>query len=307
MPLETLLEQMPYELPPLAEELELEEVSGPLPKVSSVLEEVDPLATASNSVTSSVEAISECDEEEDWICEMRKLSGDFDEGDRTPPGNSIDVVLECVHTAFADLASMPVWQRSVVKSVKVGKSWRIGPRHQPQLWSRLVPDIADLPQPDLFELSLDAPCLYLRRLALDVMLLANDVLLRQPAFVLWHGVEIGLCNAEGMQPQFTFRALLDRAAIRSLQASVLQSVLPRRSCSPSMCAMSTQRLGCHPPNNAATCYGCAPLRQECAALDRVGAAYDAEDQDEEEIDGSQYLDCRNVVPSCRRQQFEVVF
>jgi len=323
MRLETLLEQMPYELSTLieVEELELEELSGPPPKACGIveeLEEIDPLATASNSVSSSdAGVISEGGEAEDWICELRKLSGEFDE---EAPGTSIDVVLDCVHTAFADLASMPAWQRSIAKSVKLGKPWRIGPRHQPQFWSRLVPDIADLPQPDLFELSVDAPCMYLRRLALDMPLMANGVVLRQPAFVLWHGVEIGLCNAEGTEPQFIFRALLDRGAIRSLQASLLESISPGMSCSPSMCVMRTQRLSCHPSdNNPVTCYGCAPPRQDHAVMRRAGVAGDVafrpglrnqhheeEDDDEEETEGSP-LDCRNVLPLSRRRQFEVVF
>jgi len=247
-------------------------------------------------------------EEEDWSYQLRKLSGDFDEEDRTRPGTSIDVVLECVHTDFADLASMPAWQRSVAKSVKLGKSWRIGPRHQPQLWSRLVPDISDLAQPDLFELSLDGPCLYLRRLALDVPLLVNGVMLRQPALVLWHGVEIGLHSAEGLQPQVAFRALLDRATIRFLKAT-LASVSAGMSCSP----LRMQRLRCHPSDNPFACYGCMPPRQGRTGIDRAGIAFDVAqrpgltDQYEEEADGSPYLDCRNVMPPCRRQQFEVVF
>mmetsp|Transcript_3462 Transcript_3462/g.6599 ORF Transcript_3462/g.6599 Transcript_3462/m.6599 type:complete len:153 (-) Transcript_3462:208-666(-) len=133
------------------------------------------------------------------------------------------------------------------------------------------------------------------------------------AFVLWHGVEIGLCNAEGTAPQFIFRCFLDRATIKSLRASLLESVSPGMSCSPSMCVMRTQRLSCPPSDNALSCYGCASSRQERAVLDCAGVACDVArqtgltNQHEEETEGSQYLDCRNVMPSCRRQQFEVVF
>mmetsp|Transcript_3460 Transcript_3460/g.6593 ORF Transcript_3460/g.6593 Transcript_3460/m.6593 type:complete len:139 (-) Transcript_3460:208-624(-) len=119
------------------------------------------------------------------------------------------------------------------------------------------------------------------------------------AFVLWHGVEIGLCSAEGTAPQFTFRSFLDCPAIKSLRAF--------------LCVMKTQRFSCHLSDNAISSYGCASSRQERAVLDCAGVACDVArqtgltNQHEEETEGSQYLDCRNVMPSCRRQQFEVVF
>mmetsp|Transcript_2897 Transcript_2897/g.8663 ORF Transcript_2897/g.8663 Transcript_2897/m.8663 type:complete len:155 (+) Transcript_2897:3-467(+) len=122
---------------------------------------------------------------------------------------------------------METWQRSMVKSVRAGKSWQVGPRHQPHLFRRLAPDVGSLPPPDLFELALEAPCLYLRRLALDMPLLLNGVPLRQPAFVLWHEVEIGLCYMEGGAPQFTFRVLLDASCSRSLTAALRESRLLR--------------------------------------------------------------------------------
>jgi len=92
---------------------------------------------------------------------------------------------------------------------------------QPQTFSHLVPDIAELPEEhqtgdSFFELAWQPPCLYLRKPTHATPLLVNSALVRQLTYVLLHNVEIGLCDPDTGNPCLSFRTLRDAAARQAI-------------------------------------------------------------------------------------------
>merc|ERR1712242_205520 len=121
-----------------------------------------------------------------------------------------------------NIANLPRWQRCLMKKVAMGSAWPIGPRQQPQTFSRLVPNESTFLEDCIFELAWEPPCLYLIKPTPDTPLCVNGTPVRQTTFVVLQNSEISLCREAGCsEPVIAFRILRDAAAIQAIQPQEL--------------------------------------------------------------------------------------
>merc|ERR1712107_249617 len=123
-------------------------------------------------------------------------------------GEGVVVELECVFSAAADAAKLPLNQKCL--SLRDSGPWLVGRQHQPQLFPILVPNetLCSSISRSHFELAWEAPTMWLRKLTPNV-LLVNGVPAPSVRVPVAHGTHVALCRLDDGAPFLAF-CLLSR-------------------------------------------------------------------------------------------------